>query len=386
MKKLIAIALAATLCASLAAQTSYIYSSLVPKTAKSMAMGGVFSSVPTSEFSFFGNPASFAAKKATFVLPSVDVWGYVRPTADNLKALAASASDQNALMSTALGLMGENGGTGAGASIGGGYAGKGFGLGFFSTTDEAAYGSSPASATVASETEVTAVVGLGLPIELGALRIAVGGDIRPFYRVSLYGDSAGNPLLLTDVISQEDPAEAIYAGSFFGAAVDLGATIELGALTLGLSIRDIAPNYAISMQTLSQLSASFSSGSLPTADASSDKAIFLPDVSAGLAWSPKLLPGLIDPSLYVELKDPVYVFNNWEGAGSALNLLHAGAEVKVLKFISLRGGLNRGWISAGAGVKLLFIDVNASVFTEELGALAGDDGRSGFALQAAIRF
>ena len=80
------------------------------------------------------------------------------------------------------------------------------------------------------------------------------------------------------------------------------------------------------------------------------------------------------------------MIQNWDGIGSALDLLHAGAEVRLLSFITLRGGINRGWLSAGAGVRLIFIDLNFAVFTEELGALPGDDPRSGVALQAAIRF
>jgi hypothetical protein len=384
MKKLLLLFIAAAFFAGPLAADSYIYSSLVPKTAKSMAMGGVFTSVPTAEFSFFGNPAAFAAKKATFAFPSIDVWGYVRPTISNIQALASSAGDTSSLMSTAFGLMSQNGGTGGGLSLGGGFAGKGLGIGVFATTDEGIYGSSPASASVTSETEFTGVIGLGAPLQLGALRISVGGDLRPFYRVSLY-EAGGSDIALADLLSWSqdgtDMGDMLYAGSFFGAAVDLGATIELGALTVGMSIRDIAPNYNITWTTLNQLA----SGDSSSGAASEDKAVFLPDISAGLSWKPEI-SSLIEPALYLELKDPINVFTNYEGIGSALNLFHAGAEVRLLKFIYLRGGINRGWLSAGAGIKLLCFDVNAAVFTEELGALAGDDPRSGFTLQAAIRF
>ena len=133
------------------------------------------------------------------------------------------------------------------------------------------------------------------------------------------------------------------------------------------------------------MSAIETSGSLPETDPNIT-AIFVPDVSLGLSWKPRFVPGLIEPSVYCELQNVVYVADNWDGIGSALNLLHAGAEVKLLGFIYARGGINRGYLSMGAGVKLLFIDVNAAVFTEELGTLAGDQPRSGVALQAAIRF
>jgi len=114
--------------------------------------------------------------------------------------------------------------------------------------------------------------------------------------------------------------------------------------------------------------------------------VFAPNVSVGLSWAPKLVIGLIEPALYLELQDPVQVIQDWGGIGSALNLLHVGAEAKFLGFITLRGGLNRGWLSAGAGMKLLFLDLNAAVFTEELGALPGDNPRSGLSVQAAFRF
>jgi len=69
-----------------------------------------------------------------------------------------------------------------------------------------------------------------------------------------------------------------------------------------------------------------------------------------------------------------------------LNLTHMGAEVQFLRILSLRAGLNRGWVSVGCGLDLLFLDLDAAVFTEELGELPGDLPRSGFSFSAAIRF
>ena len=353
------------------------YSSLVPKTAKSMAMGGVFTAVPTSEFSFFGNPAGFASKKSTLMFPSVDAWAYFRPTGSNISTLAAS--DSSSFMTNAFNLMAQNGGTGGGASVGMGFVLKGLGVGLFATTDEYAEGSSPASGVLHSETELSSIIGLGLPIQLGDLRLNVGGDLRPFYRISL------QDVALTTVIDNPSP-DKLYADAFFGVAMDLGATLQLGPVTLGLSLRDIAPSYAISSDTLTNVLASLQNGALPAASANANAAVFTPNVTAGLAWSPKVAPGLFDPTLYFELQNPVSVFKEGAGIGSALNLIHTGAELKFLNFIMLRGGLNRGWLSAGAGLKLLFIDLNAAVFTEELGALPGDKPRSGLAIQAAIRF
>jgi len=389
MKRALLIVAVFLLVAGAAYAEDVAYSSLTPKTAKSMAMGGVFTSVPTSEFSFFGNPAAFASRKAVLVLPSIDAWAYIKPTSDNLNALADSLSDTSALAGQALSLMGDNGGTGGGFSLGLGFAGKGLGLGFFTTNDEYIEGNNPASGIVHSDTEATAIIGLGLPIQLGDLLLCVGGDLRPFYRVRLFG-AGHSDLALADLVKNKDDTDAmmasIYTDAFFGAAMDLGATLALDDFTIGLSIRDIAPSFPIASQDITELEDSLSAGNLPDTSDSTDSAVYTPSVTAGLSWTPRLLPGLIDPALYFELQDPVSVFKNGDGAGSALNLIHAGAEVKCLSIVSLRGGINRGWLSAGAGIKLLFIDVNMAFFTEELGALPGDKSRSGLALEAAFRF
>jgi hypothetical protein len=383
MKRILTLAAAAMLLASAAFAEDFAYSTLTPKTAKSMAMGGVFTSVPTTEFSFFGNPAVFATKKAGFLTPTVDAWAYVRPTATNIGDLLDSANNNNTLLSTVFGLMAQNGGSGGGASVGLGYAGKGLGLGVFVMTDDYIEGSSPAGAVVHSDTQAMGIVGMGVPLQLGALQLSVGGDLRPFYRIRLR-DADGEAPALADLLTGS--TNSVYSDAFFGAVIDLGATLQFGAFTAGLTIRDIGPSFPIATTTMAELQSILSSGNLPDTSLAVDKAVFTPAVSAGLSWAPQFKLGFVKPVLYFELQDPVGVIKQWNGIGSALNLFHTGAEATFFKVITLRGGINRGWLSAGAGIKLLFLDLNAAVFTEELGALPGDHPRSGLAIQAAFRY
>ncbi len=387
MRRTAAIALALLLSgASLAAE---IFPSLAPKDATSMALGGCFTSIPTAQFSFFGNPAAFAAPKGSLTLIYTDAWAYIKPTSSNISSFANALKGSNSLGAIA-GLMPANGGIGGGASVGLGYAGRGLGLGLFATSDEYAAGDSIPGAVLDSDTEVSAVIGLGLPIKLLGTTVSLGGDLRPFYRV-LAGES------LADVVnglassgggdsqtSVLDKPGVVEAG--FGLAMDLGAAVQLGSFGIGFSIRDISPSFSVWTGSFQELFSSLGKGTLPDAGRNSNTAIFAPDLSVGMSWKPRLFPGFVDPALYLELQDPVWVAQNWDGIGSAFNLLHAGAEIKLLNLITLRGGINRGWLSAGAGLKLLFLDIDAAVFTEELGALPGDDPRSGLALQAAIRF
>lgn len=388
MKRTIIFLLAASIIAGYAFAEDVTYTPLAPKNAKAMGMGGVFTSIPTSEFSFFGNPAAFAAKKASYTIVSVDAWAYVKATSDNVETLTkipTYINDED--YASIYGLIPTNGGLGAGLSTSlSAFAGKGLGLGVFVTTDQWLMGKSLPS-VADTDTEVSAVIGLGVPITFGdRLRLSIGGDLRPFYR--LRGENVDVGAVVKGLAEGSDPdlyaIKTLNAG--FGLALDLGASLELGPFGLGLSIRDIAPKFPVFQGSLGELMDAFQNqGGLPKTGDSA--AMFLPDLSLGASWKPRFIPGLIEPSLYLELQDFLSVTgDNWAGAGSLLNLLHAGGELKLLSLVYLRGGINRGWLSAGAGVKLFFVDVNASVFTEELGALAGDRPRSGLALQAAFRF
>jgi hypothetical protein len=386
MKRSILIIVALSLAASGAfAETTISYPALVPKNAKSMAMGGVFSAVPTAEFSFFGNPAAFASKPASFTALSVDTWAYVKPTSDNVDVLASALADLSENYGDLAGIMPTNGGVGGGFSVGlSAFAGKGLGLGFFVTSDEFAAGSDLPSSLLTSDTEISAVIGLGVPLTLGSLKLLIGGDVRPFYRIRC----AEYPLAdaVTAMTNDGEPLDSIYVYTGFGLAADLGATLELGAFTVGASVRDIAPPFPVACSSVTELKDDLSTGSIPATSGSGYSASFTPNVSAGLSWKPQILKGLVQPALYCELQDTVSVIKNWDGLGSALNLLHVGTEIQLIKLFYLRGGINRGWLSVGGGVKFLGLDLSAAVFTEELGALAGDAPRSGVALQAAIRF
>jgi hypothetical protein len=380
MKRTIALfALLALVLGSVAAQE--VYPTLTPKNAKSMGLGGTFTAIPTAEFSFFGNPAVFAAKKGSLTLISTDTWAYVKPTQANVDTLMAVMNKEMDALSAIPSLMPGNG-IGGGTSIGLGWAGKGLGLGMFLTTDEYADGDDIASSTLISDTQLNAVLGLGVPITLGGLRLSIGGDLRPFYRVRTEQPLAD---LVAAMDGTEDEILAAIAGikAGFGLAMDLGATLELGSITLGLSVRDIAPSFPVWVGNAYDLMTSLEGGSLPSTEGSSETAVFYPNVTAGFAWKPRFVPGLFEPAFYAELQDPVSVIKE---DASVYQLLHAGAEIKVLSLFTVRGGINEGWLSVGAGIKLLCLDVNAAIFTEELGALPGDNPRSGIALQAALRF
>ena len=352
---------------------------LTPKDAASMALGGSFISLSSGYSSFYGNPAGFASEKGEFTALDVKSWAYLKPTASNLsEAYSLLQGGSESQMVTALNDLLIQNGLGGGGAFGLGYAGKGLGVGLYGVTDEVASGHTALGSTLGSSTMINAVIGLGIPVRIAGLRFDIGGDARPYYRM----DSVEGGWPLLDLVMNPNlSGESVYAG--FNLAMDFGASLQLGSLKFGLTLRDISPTYLMGRYTIDELLQGLSSGSLPNPGTDAATAYTPPFMTAGLAWTPRLVPHVVDPALYFEIQDPVGIYDSQQ---SVWNLVHIGAEVKLINLVSLRGGINKGWLSAGLGFDFFFFKLDAAVFTEELGRHPGDNPRSGIALQAAIRF
>lgn len=385
-KTLIFLMLAVLLIGTVSAQLPTEVAGLLPKNARSMGMGGAFRVFSTGYDTFFGNPAGFASKKGSLTLADMAAWAYVKPTQENIDKVMAlvdgtlSTSDMIAFANS---LITQNG-LGAGASFGFGWAGKGFGAGVTMVTDEVVTGNSLLGAKLSSQTQLNGIVGLGIPINLGFLRVQIGADARAFYllKSSASGWTVGdiatayltntNPDLMTSI-----QALSIYGG--YGFAFDGGLTLSVGPLSLGAVVRDFGMGFKMDeSKTIGDIMNAMMVPTEGTADYMLKPTV---TVGAGLGFK---LGGLLAPSLYAELDNPQAIVSG--GFDKVWNNLHAGAELKLLNFISARAGLNKGYISLGAGIDLIIFELDAALFTEELGLSPGDFGRTGIVVQAAIRF
>lgn len=362
-------------------------SSLVPKTAKSMGMGGAFRVFSTGYDTFFGNPAGYATEKGSLTIADLATWAYFKPTQENIgkvqDIIDGSATQSEIITSVADWVV--NNGLGAGASLGLGWAGKGFGLGLTVVTDEIASGPSYLSASLKSQTQANAIAGVAFPISLGPVNFRIGADARAFYRLDSYDNGSDEwPFsdIATALITNEaDDAETLirelYVNGGYGFAFDAGATVGIGPLSIGAMVRDYGLEFGMGQAQVGTLIDSVTvpmDGTTPY--------FMSPTVSAGAALQFNFA-NVVAPSIYAEIDDVVGVIDG--GVETAWNSLHAGAELKLLNFIALRAGLNKGWVSLGAGLDLFIFEVDAALFTEELGALPGDNGRTGIAIQAAFR-
>jgi hypothetical protein len=66
--------------------------------------------------------------------------------------------------------------------------------------------------------------------------------------------------------------------------------------------------------------------------------------------------------------------------------VHIGTQVTVVRFLKLRAGINQGYFTFGAGMRLLFLDLNVAAFSRELGIHPGDRPNSGLTAEVAFRF
>lgn len=379
-KKALVLVLIVALGGAIFAQTQV--NSISPKDASSMGMGGSFKVFSTGYDTFFGNPAGFGSKKGELTIADINTWVYMKPTQENIKAAQDIINgDDSGMISTIERLVIENG-FGAGASLGLGWAGKGFGLGLTMVTDEIATGASLLGAKLVSQTQANLTVGLAFPFSLGPVAFSIGADARAFYKLN--SDPASGWLfntIITDiVVNDKDPMETIenldVLGGY-GFALDAGATIGLGPFMVGAIVRDLGLEMNMEQAKVKDV---LNNGEIPM-----DGTVVYqlkPVITAGLGLKFDLGP--IAPSAYVEADDPVSLVSG--GFDSIWGNLHAGAELKLLRFISLRTGLNQGYLSLGAGLNILFLKIDAALFTEEIGVNPGDFGRTGIAIQAAVRF
>lgn len=350
------------------AQTSI--DGLVSKDAKTMGMGGAFRTFSTGYATFFGNPAGFASSKGSLTIADIAAWAYIRPTQANLDKIQqlmdsnTSDTDKGKIINE---FQAENNGLGAGAAIGLGWAGKGFGLGLTMVSENYTD-----ALKIKAMTEMNGIIGLAFPIPLGPVTLKLGLDGRVFLRT----DSDGTWNLMNIMGSGSFDPTTLPIINGYGFAADAGAVVELGPLMVGAAIRDFGLGFDVGHGTIQDVV----DMNIPLAG--TDPYMLDPKVYAGLGL--KFAFGkLLAPSIYAEVSDVEAVVAD---TNAFWTNFHAGAELKLLNFIALRGGLNQGYYSIGAGIDLLFIEVDAAVFTEEVGLYAGNRPRSGIALQTAIRF
>ena len=109
-----------------------------------------------------------------------------------------------------------------------------------------------------------------------------------------------------------------------------------------------------------------------------------PTFDIGLGW--KFENGLFAPTIAADIVDVVGLAESDMSARSFIEHLRAGAEVRILSILDVRGGLNQGYWTIGAGIDLWAIKIDAAYYWQEFGDTIGDYGLDAFTIRFNIGF
>jgi hypothetical protein len=379
------------LCAMSAFAAQISEAPFLPVSPQVMGQGGSDIAQAQGYNAFFYNPAGFSRGNGAFTLTSSSTWIYARPDllisqiAQNLAGTQSSSSLLNFINSQVT-----TGGIGMGSSLGIGYVGGGFGLGAVLILDSSLYGQTLLGVTGDLTATLGFIGGVSLPFDLGGgMKIHVGADIRPMIRIHTPVPNSTAVAVLTALTSGGDIGSALSgAATVYGSAIglDLGAIAELGWFSLGLSIRDLGgTQFNYTANTFGSVTGSLASRlSLPTGNPVNDTYVIPMDVGFGFAFHPDLgrTNLFFDPTLSFDMNN---IIGAIDGSADFWTLLHAGTEIRLMNLFTIRGGVNQGYLTLGAGMKVLIFDMNMAIFTQELGAHIGDRPAAGMTFNLDLR-
>lgn len=363
------------------AQTSM--TGLSPKDPHSMALGGSFKVFATGYDAFFGNPAGFSGP-ASLTLADVAAWAYLEPYPKNIADLVdlSQGGMTQEEYSQFLGARIADNDLGAGASLGMGWSGLGFGMGFTLVSDSVATGQTWEDSKITFRNQLDGIIGVAWPLKVGAFSFTLGFDVRAFYRLDSKTPwnfpALANALLQNDGFLDLLKTQSLRGG--YGIAVDSGAILSLGPLSAGIMIRDYGYKFHMDDTSLGQII--------------EDQ---MPPLGGDYlyALAPTYIAGLraviVDSqrtyaALYAEVEDPAgFVGQMKTDLGAAFLSAHYGAEVEMGRFFSLRGGYNQGRLSLGLGFDFSLLEIDAAIFSEPA-PLLPSGSRTGVSVQAALRF
>lgn len=349
-----------------------------PVTPEVTAQGGSFTSIAEGYNSLFTNPAGFAKEKSAITLLSVTGTSYVLPTPENIESVMGVPDQIDSNFSS---LITDNG-FGMASSVGLGYVGNKLGLGIAGEVDLYGRGDTASGTELDLVYTWGAVGGLAFPFELGPVDLYAGGDLRFMVRSEI-------PNIGLVALMNDEKGLDLTALTGAALAIDAGAIVEYGPFAGGLAIRDLGgTKFMYQEKDLGDITndptAFATFGGENTGDEVEDSHAIPMSANIGVAYKPELDKWwLFEPRVHAEYQ---HVFYREEKHPSILSHVHMGAQIGTLKFLRLRAGLNQGYPTAGLGLHLLFLDLNVSYFTREMGRYAGVKPNSGVALEMALRF
>lgn len=385
-----------------------------PTMPKYDAMGQSGLACPTKLDSFYTNPANLAVKRGlAFTVPSMSVTLYniQKLVADEEamdivnKIVDKTASDEDKINLATKYMSNLGKGKNAIAKIDMGLGLQLGSLGLGTNVQVKIHslnsGSSLASIMLIPEVNVAQTIGLGLKIiDTNALSLSLGASVHGVYKAyfkGIGGNTAINFINHSDEIKETLLWDTPVMGGW-ALPVDAGVTLGLANDTFLISATANNLNGTYHMQSFAgagYLVNSLKEGTIEVPEGRENPGesvrfdVQTPwELNFGFAFSPDWT--LLRPTITADLVDMLDMCQSIGKesfrAEDLLLHLNAGAELELLKFISARVGVNRGYMSVGASVNLLLARIDLSYGWQEFGAEIGDKPVDSFTVKVILGY
>ena len=351
---------------------------------RALGMGGAGVAISDNYQSIWSNPAGLANKKVQFSLPSFGLSLYspleITRDIEDIENVDADVIVNGVLDSLTTGY-----GKVLDADAQVSFAAGGFGLGVSVKDTLFSYVPKTSTGGVSSKfynaTAVNVVAGYGLEIPLGLMSIDLG--VSAGLSGLMYTDTV-DAQLAAGLMDSEDPEEALSAlissvpvANGYAIPINVGLNVKL---PLGFRIGAVGRN----------INGSYKMVQVDNIDALEDPEAVTEEFSidvpftldAGAAWDISFLGGFLHPVIAVDVVDVIGLVESKDF--SEVNLmshLKAGVEVKGLWIADARIGIDRGYWTAGVGLDLAILRLEAAYYWQEMGAYQGDKPQDAFTIK-----
>ena len=359
---------------------SALYKGFTPTSPRRQGMGNAGLAIVSGSDSLFYNPAGLASKRAVVQLPSagVTVYNPYKILKEGLIDKVKDAIDTDSytdLIDPIEKLYGTGLSKVADVDAAAGFSAGGFALALNVKDSLHTY-------NLTSNGGIYDQLNTSLSIGYGA-RINIASN----FSIDLGVAARLNYLAYSDLVDVSDVLNALNDGDLpttlkkvnlmagYSFPIDVGININL---PLNFKIGVVARNlngkmYMTSFENYEALMKSPFNGS--------SKFSFDTDWSldAGFAWQWK--DKFFSPTIAFDVVDTVGLFRNKLDARSLISHINAGAEIRLLSFLDIRGGFNQGYWTLGTGLDIFVIKMDVAYFWQELGKTAGANPVDGLSVK-----
>lgn len=394
MKKIISILFIICVLTAAFAADGATFKGITAVDSRSHAMGGTHVADTSDYFTLLRNPAglAFSGRHNLVGQTNINIGG---PLSEALAIVQEGNYEYafgDGLMDTAKNLI-QNNKLNLGLSLGGpialgGTYKNGFGWGLF---DQVIVGAAVPStiAKINSELDVDLVLGYGKNIDLGLLGNLAFGISSDIYAQAPYVDIKKNVI---DLLSGDGDITSRIMNSLImssSAGINLNAGVQyrfLGMLNAALVYDSFFSAYKGTSVVFDP--DNFDPMALIPVESDLETAVGKGTLNFGVGidvptgWTLGLISSL---GVYADVKDVFAFLKDDPLERNKMLNVGIGAEVTLLKCISLRGGVSEGYLNCGAGLRLFGLNIDASIYGKELGMEPGATSQLNASLSIGIR-